>query len=224
MSNFSFFYLVSAITSIFWAGTNVPLVEETCLEESQVIEAYLDTLPLTYFSDGDTSKVKKNPNNRQGDATHQERLTPLFLGNPSNLQTLYELEDDLSGYNIYEKVGKINVRKPSHISFEDYAEYRRKEMIKDYYRQQAKNANTEQREGLIPSFELDKISDVFGGGTVEIRPTGFATLDFSVDHHRTDNPSLPIRQRRVTTFNFDQQIQLGVIGQIGEKNAPECGF
>lgn len=223
MSNFSFFYLVSAITSIFWTGTNLP-IEETCLEESQVIEAYLDTIPSTFYSDGDTSKVKKNPNNRQGDATKQERLTPLFLGNPSNLQTSYELKEDLSGYNIYEKVGSINVRKPSHISFEDYVEYRQKKMVRDYYRQQAQSANAEQRQGLIPTFELEKISDVFGGGTIEIRPTGFATLDFSVDHHRTDNPSLPLRQRRVTTFNFDQQIQLGVIGQIGEKMRLNVAF
>ncbi|MEM7656021.1 MAG: cell surface protein SprA, partial [Bacteroidota bacterium] len=67
-------------------------------------------------------------------------------------------------------------------------------------------------------------SDVFGGGTVSIRPTGYATLDFAVDHNRVDNPNLPQRQQRQANFNFDQQIQLGVIGQIGEKMRMNFNF
>ena len=65
---------MSAITSILWTGTNVPY-EETCLEESQVIETHLDTTLSRIFTDGDTSKVKKNPNNRAGDPTKQGRVT-----------------------------------------------------------------------------------------------------------------------------------------------------
>ncbi|RMG19840.1 MAG: cell surface protein SprA [Bacteroidetes bacterium] len=206
---------------MFWAGTDAT-IEEACLE-SQAVESYLASTIPPHVAVVDTPRTK-NPNDRRGDPTTQEYVTPLYLGNPRNLQTTFELRDDLSGYDIYERIGKIDIRPPSHISFEDYQEYRRKKMMEDYYRQQAMQSNEELRKGLIPTFELDQISDIFGGGTVEIRPTGFATLDFSVDHNRTDNPSLPLRQQRVTTFNFDQQIQLGIIGQIGEKMRINAAF
>ncbi|MCB0817846.1 MAG: hypothetical protein KDB77_10065, partial [Flavobacteriales bacterium] len=32
-----------------------------------------------------------------------------------------------------------------------------------------------------------------------------------------DNPRIPVDQRRITTFNFDQRIQLNLVGNIGEK-------
>src|SRR5690606_3053706 len=34
---------------------------------------------------------------------------------------------------------------------------------------------------------------------------------------RYDNPILPIKQRRVTTFDFQQRINLNLVGQIGDK-------
>ena len=84
--------------------------------------------------------------------------------------------------------------------------------------------NMEDNQALALNIDIEGLSDVFGGGTVSIRPTGYATLDFSLDNNRTDNPSLPLRQQRTTTFNFDQQIQLGVIGQIGEKMRLNANF
>lgn len=170
--------------------------------------------PRGFQVDQDTSK-KKNPNDRQGDATRQPYVSPLFLSNPSNFKTTFELEEDLSGYTIYERAGNVDVRRPSHISFEDYLKYRKEKGISDYYKEQSLLGGEQKKDGLVPTFELGEISDIFGGGTVEIRPNGFATLNFSLDRNRTDNPTLPLRQQRVTTFNFDQQIQLGVTGKIG---------
>ncbi|MFN9800253.1 MAG: cell surface protein SprA, partial [Bacteroidota bacterium] len=42
-------------------------------------------------------------------------------------------------------------------------------------------------------------------------------LIFGVNSSKTENPRIPERQRRITTFNFDQRIQLNVIGNIGTK-------
>jgi cell surface protein SprA len=38
-----------------------------------------------------------------------------------------------------------------------------------------------------------------------------------VNISKTDNPRIPVDQRRVTTFDFDQKIQLNLVGNIGEK-------
>ncbi|RMG58660.1 MAG: cell surface protein SprA, partial [Bacteroidetes bacterium] len=174
--------------------------------------------------EGDTNKVRKNPNDRKGDATRQEYVTPLFLGNPSNMNTTFQLDEKEWGFTIREQIGDIDFRRPSHISFEDYIRYRREQGNRDYFREQSMAANREEQQGLALNIDIEGLSDIFGGGTVSIRPTGYATLDFSLDRNRTDNFALPQRMQRVTTFNFDQQIQLGVIGQIGEKLRLNANF
>jgi len=81
------------------------------------------------------------------------------------------------------------------------------------------------------------------GGTFDYRPRTTMTLDeyleynmsenvseywqhiqeeedeatFGLNISKTDNPRIPERQRRITTFNFDQKIQLNVQGNIGDK-------
>jgi len=186
----------------------------------------LDTLSVTtdttaLYTEIDTPKVK-NPNERIGDATHQPYVSPFYLQNPSNFETKFELEEGsilegIKGYTIYEQVGDIDIRYPSRIDFNDYLIYRQDQGIRDYYRKLSISSNEELNPGLLPSIDLGPLADIFGGGPIEIRPTGFATLSFGVAHQRTNNPALTLRQQRNTTFDFDQQIELGVQGQIGER-------
>ena len=58
---------------------------------------------------------------------------------------------------------------------------------------------------------------IFGGNEIDIRPQGSAELSFGINRSTRDNPALPANQRSTTTFDFDQQIQLNVVGHIGEK-------
>ncbi|MEM6765280.1 MAG: cell surface protein SprA [Bacteroidota bacterium] len=214
MSNLSVTLLVLTLTAIFGVD---PLAENNGVSGEPVIITFDDSgldIPNAVVYE-DTSKKKKNPNQRVGDATRQEYVSPLYLKNPNNYKIEFELDEDRWGYNIREKIGETDIRRSSYISFEDYIKYRREQGMSEYFREMAVTSEEEVRKGLIPTFDLGEISDIFGGGTISVRPTGYATLDFSIDRNITKNPALNIRQQRVTTFNFDQQIQLGVIGEIG---------
>ncbi|MFN9109451.1 MAG: cell surface protein SprA, partial [Bacteroidota bacterium] len=57
----------------------------------------------------------------------------------------------------------------------------------------------------------------FGSDEITIRPQGSVELSFGVNSSRYDNPILPMRQRRITRFDFNQQIQMNLVGQIGTK-------
>jgi cell surface protein SprA len=181
------------------------------------------TMPPDSTEEGDTSKVK-SPNSRVGDPTHMDYVPPLHLQLPANYQTEYQLRDDSLGYDIYERVGGVEVRYPSQIGFEDYRKYRARRQNQDYLRDKSLETNEELERDLELSVDVDALSDIFGGGTITITPTGYATLNFSLDRNRTDNPALPQRQQRVTTFNFQQQIQLGVVGKIGKKLSLNVNF
>ena len=42
-------------------------------------------------------------------------------------------------------------------------------------------------------------------------------VSFGYQMNRTENPAIPVRLRKVPTFDFDQKIQMNVMGQIGTK-------
>ncbi|MDP5169266.1 MAG: cell surface protein SprA, partial [Bacteroidia bacterium] len=168
--------------------------------------------------------VGPNPNNRIGDATRQPYVPPLQLGMPRNYSEQFKLDSARMGYSIYERVGKIDIRPPSYIDFKDYLKYRREEDVEEYFRQKSLATNREEQNGLELNIDMGELTDVFGGGPISVRPTGLASLSFSLDNNKTNNPNLPIRQQSTTIFNFDQQIQLGVIGQIGKKMKLNANF
>lgn len=161
-----------------------------------------------------------NPNLGPGDPTTRPPSGPFNLGTPGNVETTYELDEDGTGYYVYERVGGLNVRPPSHISMQEYLEYRKRATVRDHWRERSGGNNTIDSNNPLDfkfATNSDALKDIFGGGSVEIRPNGTALLDIGGEFNRSQNPSLPIRQQRTGNLRFDQQIQLNVVGKIGEK-------
>ena len=71
--------------------------------------------------------------------------------------------------------------------------------------------------GLLGVDQFGRIDRIFGGNTIDIKPRGSAEVIFGLNISKTENPRIPINQRKITTFNFDQRIQLNLVGSIGEK-------
>ena len=57
----------------------------------------------------------------------------------------------------------------------------------------------------------------FGSDQITIRPQGSVEISFGLNASRYDNPILPLAQRKITRFDFQQQIQMNLVGQIGTK-------
>ena len=57
----------------------------------------------------------------------------------------------------------------------------------------------------------------FGSDEITIKPQGNIELSLGANHSRYENPLLPLRQRRVTRFDFQQNINMDIVGQIGTK-------
>jgi cell surface protein SprA len=55
-------------------------------------------------------------------------------------------------------------------------------------------------------------------------PRGFVTLDFGASFQKISNPNIPIRQQKNGGFEFDQQINMSVVGKVGEKLAVSANF
>ena len=145
---------------------------------------------------------------------------PYSFPDPTNVKTEFDLDDKGTGFDINEKVGDIDVKYPSHVSMADFLAFKNKKSIAEYWKQKAAMSGDDTPGGfnlLSKNLNSEKMKNIFGSDEVSIRPTGQALLEFSGDVNRMRNPSLPVRQQRTGSFNFDQQIQLNVVGKIGDK-------
>lgn len=52
---------------------------------------------------------------------------------------------------------------------------------------------------------------------MDLHPQGSAELIFGINSNKINNPALSPKQRKVTQFDFDQNIQLNLTGNIGDK-------
>ncbi len=188
-------------------------------------ESLLDifpAMPLIAPGDSDTTKVLlPYPfEDRWADPYNsQQPSSPLYMGNPGNIQTTIQYNPEERQYDIFEKVGDEFFRNPSYMTFEEFKEAEFEKSTRNYWKQKANSDNLDKRKGGSPRIYVggEAFNRIFGGNTIDIRPQGSASLAFGLNISRYDNPTLPERQRRITTFDFREQIQMNVIGNIGEK-------
>jgi len=105
---------------------------------------------------------------------------------------------------------------PSYLSQSEYQEYLFNKQFYNYWREQLQLSSDDSESGKIGLGA--KIGNrIFGGSVVDIKPQGSAELIFSGVINKIDNPALPEEQRKTASFNFDERIQMNVMGRIGDK-------
>ena len=144
----------------------------------------------------------------------------LYMNNPSIFNTFVEYDPVSNQYYEWQRIGDRNVGLPRVMSFQEYQQYQLEKSTETYWDLRTGERKTKQTSAFglpklfIPGQAFDRI---FGGNSVDIRPQGSAELIFSLRINRLDNPSLPEEQRRTTSFDFEEKIQMNVVGKIGEK-------
>jgi cell surface protein SprA len=201
-------------------------------------------LPFTVFSQrqdstrtnpSDTSKTYKptkrptyRPTDRYGDPfSNTTTSSPLFLKDPNKLKLDVEIDTALN-YTVYEKIGDLNYRPTTSMSFEEFKQYQDRRILREYWQGRSREMDGEsavEGRGFTPKIFISPILDrIFGGSYVELVPRGFVTLDFGGSFQKIANPSIPIRQQRNGGFEFDQQINMSVVGKVGEKLSVTANF
>lgn len=153
--------------------------------------------------------------------------SPLLLEDPASMQLDLEIDTGMN-YTIYERVGALNYRPRSTMTFEEFNRFQDAEMKKEYWQNRSSGLDGESAVSgrrLIPKLYISPIFDrIFGGSYVDIEPNGFVNLDFGGRWQRIENPAIPINQQRNGGFNYNQQISMNVVGKVGEKLAITANF
>lgn len=148
-----------------------------------------------------------------------DKPSPLHGSNPSNIETEVVYDPATNEYIFKEKVGNSEIGVPFSVSFDDYKDYNFDKAMRSYWRQRAKSSVAETRDSFIPKLEFGgEIFDrIFGGNIIDFRPHGSLNLKFGVEISKAENLNLNTRNRTNVNFLFESQIQMNVVGQIGEK-------
>lgn len=138
---------------------------------------------------------------------------------PDNIKYRVEYNPLTGQYELVQTVGDLfDYRPRTFMSLDEYMDYKMNQNVSEYWREIQKEEDEASKEySKIIKVGGDGFKNIFGSDEIEIRPQGSAELIFGVNSSKTNNPRIPERQRRITTFNFDQKIQLNVVGNIGTR-------
>lgn len=175
-----------------------------------------------------TTRPRFKMEDRFGDPfSNRPSRSPLTLKDPASMTVDVEIDTGMN-YTIYEKIGGINYRPLSTMSFSEFDNYQDKLMKRTYWKDKSAGLDAESAvsgRSLLPKLFISPVLDrIFGGSYVDIQPNGFLNLDFGGRWQKIENPAIPIRQQRTGGFNYNQQISMNVTGKIGDKLAVTANF
>lgn len=175
--------------------------------------------PVLYAQTDSASNLPYPIIERDGDFVNDPDNNPVNLKDPSNITKTIEYDPENNRYVLYEKMGSVDVRPPSYMTYSEYADYVAKQQQAEYIRSRNEALNLIEKKGLIPPIDTkSKIADkLFGNTTIDIRPSGNIELLLGGRSTKIQNPTLPLRAQRQGGFDFDMNINLNVLGKIGNK-------
>ncbi|MFO8086971.1 MAG: cell surface protein SprA [Bacteroidales bacterium] len=141
----------------------------------------------------------------------------LYLSNPENINTQIEYDPENNRYYFSHKIGSLDYRPPTYMSFEEYLEYDMEHRMQNHWKERVSQQKNGGDDGLIPNINLGAAGDFFGGDVIDIRPQGTVELIFGIMSSRREDPALDVKQQRTTNFDFQEKIQMNVDAKVGDK-------
>jgi len=137
---------------------------------------------------------------------------------PDNFTREVEYDAKNKRYIIRNKVGGRFFNPPQYLTIDEYQRLINSEIKRDNWRviSNAEVDNVRQT-GIIPSLTVNSkaFEKIFGSNVINIQPRGEAELTFLGRINKNENPLFNERQRVQSNFDFNQRIQMDVVGNIG---------
>lgn len=136
-------------------------------------------------------------------------------GDPENIKEEVQYDPETNTYTITSKAGEVIISTET-LSADEFQAREMARQSLDYWRELEENrAGNKSGNSLLPPINLG--SKEGGLGPIQIRPQGTAEIIMGIRNNYNNNPNIPLNQRSITTFQFDQNIQVSVTGKIGDR-------
>ena len=175
----------------------------------------------------------KNPTDTAGNPLdslrfpiHDRRGDPLSnpgrnfdLRDPPNIKDSIQYDPVTKQYYIVEKVGNQYFRKPTYLTFDELMQLEAQKDEDNYFRQRADALDDLNRKNVRPKLDVSNnlFNRIFGNGKIDIRPQGTVDITAGYAGQNIQNPTLPESARKTGGFDFNENANLNVVGNIGDK-------
>ncbi len=148
--------------------------------------------------------------------------TPMGSGyTPSSITTTVEYDAETGSYVKVTKLGDMVLGR-EYMTFDEYQDWKMGDLMQQYWNEKKEGTVLDNTEGgllsKIPGFSqiMEKLDLLNGKPLIEITPSGSAELTFQVVNNYRDDPQRDASERSVTTFDFDENLQINLNAKIGD--------
>ncbi len=146
------------------------------------------------------------------------------IKNPKSVLSGYTYDPATDRYIYTNSVDGFTIDYPIILTPQEYENLVLKESIRTYFRKKSdaidgkKQGADAAKKDLLPKYYIKSglFESIFGGNTIDVKPTGSVEMDLGMRYTKQDNPSFSPRNRSMTTFDFNQRISLGLTGKVGK--------
>jgi cell surface protein SprA len=147
------------------------------------------------------------------------------IQNPNSIVNAYTYDAATNRYIYTSTVDGFNINYPIILTPEEYEELVLRESMRDYFKQKSdaidgkKEGSEAAKKDLLPRYYVNSsfFETIFGGNTIDVKPTGSVEMDLGVRYTKQDNPAFSPRNRSQTSFDFDQRISMSLNGKVGTR-------
>jgi cell surface protein SprA len=149
----------------------------------------------------------------------------ISIPNPPSVVDLYVYDPITDRYVFTSSVSGFSVNYPVILTPKEYNAMVLRESMHAYYKKKLdaidgkKEGSEAAKKDLLPRFYVNNsfFETIFGGNTIDVKPSGSAEMDLGVRYTKQDNPSFSPRNRSSTTFDFNQRISVSLMGKVGTR-------
>lgn len=167
----------------------------------------------------DTSLPYVFEDNDENAVAQEKRESPLFLATPENIETKIIYDPKTKSYYLMQKIGNHWYRRPRALTFQEYLKYDMKKSKEDFWFRRARDERQQYQYRLLPGKKVEKedfITKLFGDGKIAFKAQGATDIKMGLRFRRIDNPAVPERYRKHTSFFMDPKFQASISGTVGD--------
>ena len=148
--------------------------------------------------------------------------TPMGSGyTPAGITTTVEYNPATGDYVRITKAGDMVISR-DYMTFEEYQDWQMDQLLSKYWNEKQEGSVLDNAGGgllnKIPGFNqiTQKLDLLDGKPLIDIDPSGSADLTFQLVNNYRKDPQRDQHERSVTTFDFDENIQINLNAKIGD--------
>lgn len=140
------------------------------------------------------------------------------LHDPSIVNKTVEYDPSDNRYYITEKIGDAFIRNPSYLTYDEFQKASAKEEEQNYWKRRLDALTMFSKKPELPTMYKDGIFDrIFGGQSISVKPQGNVDITLGGNWQNIKNPTLVQRAQKYGIFDFDMQMNINLLAQIGDK-------